>query len=124
MNPPLSASECHRAATVKLGPDGGHATRLHLLTAHTIHMSLVTRYAANIVTSRADIGLAARFPEASILLTGVADPESVGVGGHSYGAFMTANLLAHSDLFRAGLPRSGALHRCALAARRVRLRLI
>jgi dipeptidyl aminopeptidase/acylaminoacyl peptidase len=33
------------------------------------------------------------------------------VGGHSYGAFMTANLLAHSDLFRAGLPRSGAYNR-------------
>ncbi|MFW6198887.1 MAG: S9 family peptidase, partial [Acidobacteriota bacterium] len=32
---------------------------------------------------------------------GVADPERVGVGGHSYGAFMTANLLAHSDLFAA-----------------------
>src|SRR6185503_7862087 len=32
---------------------------------------------------------------------GVTDPERVGVGGHSYGAFMTANLLAHSDLFRA-----------------------
>lgn len=42
---------------------------------------------------------------------GVADPERVGVGGHSYGAFMTANLLAHSDLFRAGLARSGAYNR-------------
>ncbi|MCV5960907.1 prolyl oligopeptidase family serine peptidase, partial [Escherichia coli] len=30
---------------------------------------------------------------------GVVDPERVGVGGHSYGAFMTANLLAHSRLF-------------------------
>src|SRR4029079_15559405 len=38
---------------------------------------------------------------------GVTDPERVGVGGHSYGAFMTANLLAHSDLFRAGIARSG-----------------
>src|SRR5438874_8328247 len=35
----------------------------------------------------------------------------VGVGGHSYGAFMTANLLAHSDLFRAGIARSGAYNR-------------
>jgi dipeptidyl aminopeptidase/acylaminoacyl peptidase len=42
---------------------------------------------------------------------GVADPDRVAVGGHSYGAFMTANLLAHSDLFRAGLPRSGAYNR-------------
>jgi dipeptidyl aminopeptidase/acylaminoacyl peptidase len=31
--------------------------------------------------------------------------------GHSYGAFMTANLLAHSDLFRAGIARSGAYNR-------------
>lgn len=42
---------------------------------------------------------------------GVVDPERIGVGGHSYGAFMTANLLAHSDLFRAGIARSGAYNR-------------
>ncbi len=42
---------------------------------------------------------------------GVTDRERVGVGGHSYGAFMTANLLAHSDLFRAGIARSGAYNR-------------
>ncbi len=42
---------------------------------------------------------------------GITDPERVAVGGHSYGAFMTANLLAHSDLFRAGLARSGAYNR-------------
>jgi len=42
---------------------------------------------------------------------GVADPQRVGVGGHSYGAFMTANLLAHTDLFRAGVARSGAYNR-------------
>ena len=37
---------------------------------------------------------------------GVTDRDRVGVGGHSYGAFMTANLLAHSDLFRAGSPKA------------------
>jgi dipeptidyl aminopeptidase/acylaminoacyl peptidase len=42
---------------------------------------------------------------------GVIDPNRVGVAGHSYGAFMTANLLAHSDLFRAGIARSGAYNR-------------
>jgi dipeptidyl aminopeptidase/acylaminoacyl peptidase len=42
---------------------------------------------------------------------GVIDPDRVGVGGHSYGAFMTANLLAHCDLFRAGIARSGAYNR-------------
>jgi len=42
---------------------------------------------------------------------GVADRDRIGVGGHSYGAFMTANLLAHSRLFRAGIARSGAYNR-------------
>ncbi len=42
---------------------------------------------------------------------GVVDPDRVGVGGHSYGAFMTANLLAHSSLFAAGVARSGAYNR-------------
>ncbi|MCY3932914.1 MAG: prolyl oligopeptidase family serine peptidase [Acidobacteria bacterium] len=42
---------------------------------------------------------------------GVADPDRIAVGGHSYGAFMTANLLAHSDLFAAGIARSGAYNR-------------
>jgi dipeptidyl aminopeptidase/acylaminoacyl peptidase len=42
---------------------------------------------------------------------GVVDPDRVGVGGHSYGAFMTANLLTHSNLFRAGIAESGAYNR-------------
>ena len=42
---------------------------------------------------------------------GVADRTRVGVGGHSYGAFTTANLLAHSHLFRTGIARSGAYNR-------------
>jgi dipeptidyl aminopeptidase/acylaminoacyl peptidase len=42
---------------------------------------------------------------------GVADPKRIAIGGHSYGAFMTANLLAHSDLFAAGIARSGAYNR-------------
>lgn len=42
---------------------------------------------------------------------GVADRNRVGVGGHSYGAFMTANLMAHCDLFKAGIARSGAYNR-------------
>jgi dipeptidyl aminopeptidase/acylaminoacyl peptidase len=39
---------------------------------------------------------------------GVGDPERAAIGGHS---FMTANLLAHSDIFRAGVARSGAYNR-------------
>jgi dipeptidyl aminopeptidase/acylaminoacyl peptidase len=42
---------------------------------------------------------------------GVGDRNRMAIGGHSYGAFMTANLLAHSDLFRAGIARSGAYNR-------------
>jgi dipeptidyl aminopeptidase/acylaminoacyl peptidase len=42
---------------------------------------------------------------------GIADRHRIGVGGHSYGAFMTANLLAHSDIFAAGVARSGAYNR-------------
>jgi dipeptidyl aminopeptidase/acylaminoacyl peptidase len=42
---------------------------------------------------------------------GVVDRNRVAVMGHSYGAFMTANLLAHSDLFKAGIARSGAYNR-------------
>ncbi|MET1257762.1 prolyl oligopeptidase family serine peptidase [Flagellimonas sp. DF-77] len=42
---------------------------------------------------------------------GYIDREKVAVGGHSYGAFMTANLLSHSNLFAAGIARSGAYNR-------------
>ena len=46
-----------------------------------------------------------------VVKRGVGDRDRIGVGGHSYGAFMTANLLAHTDLFRAGVARSGAYNR-------------
>ncbi len=46
-----------------------------------------------------------------VVRRGVGDRAKMAVGGHSYGAFMTANLLAHSDLFRAGIARSGAYNR-------------
>ena len=42
---------------------------------------------------------------------GVTDRDRVGVGGHSYGAFMTGNLLAHTNLFHAGIAESGAYNR-------------
>jgi len=48
---------------------------------------------------------------AAVAEMGIADPERVAVGGHSYGAFMTANLLAHTELFAAGIARSGAYNR-------------
>ena len=46
-----------------------------------------------------------------VVAMGVADHDRIAVGGHSYGAFMTANLLAHTDLFRAGVARSGSYNR-------------
>lgn len=46
-----------------------------------------------------------------VVKIGVADPKRIAIGGHSYGAFMTANLLAHTDLFCAGIARSGAYNR-------------
>ncbi len=46
-----------------------------------------------------------------VVRRGVADRDRIAIGGHSYGAFMTANLLAHCDLFRAGIARSGAYNR-------------
>ncbi|QYC12336.1 alpha/beta hydrolase family protein [Brevundimonas nasdae] len=47
----------------------------------------------------------------AVVRMGVADRDRIAVGGHSYGAFMTANLLVHTDLFRTGIARSGAYNR-------------
>ena len=46
-----------------------------------------------------------------VVKRGVTDRNRVAIGGHSYGAFMTGNLLAHTRLFRAGIARSGAYNR-------------
>lgn len=46
-----------------------------------------------------------------VVRLGVTDRDHIAIGGHSYGAFMTANLLAHSNLFRTGIARSGAYNR-------------
>jgi dipeptidyl aminopeptidase/acylaminoacyl peptidase len=47
----------------------------------------------------------------AVVERGVAERGRIAIGGHSYGAFMTANLLAHTDLFRTGIARSGAYNR-------------
>ncbi|HEX9611696.1 MAG TPA: prolyl oligopeptidase family serine peptidase, partial [Gemmatimonadales bacterium] len=57
------------------------------------------------------LAASARAAVRAVVDLGVADPDRIGVGGHSYGAFMTGNLLAHTDLFRAGIARSGAYNR-------------
>jgi dipeptidyl aminopeptidase/acylaminoacyl peptidase len=54
---------------------------------------------------------AARAAVETLVEMGVADRDRIMVAGHSYGAFMTANLLAHTDLFAAGIARSGAYNR-------------
>lgn len=46
-----------------------------------------------------------------LVKSGVSEPGHLAIGGHSYGAFTTANLLAHTDLFAAGIARSGAYNR-------------
>jgi dipeptidyl aminopeptidase/acylaminoacyl peptidase len=46
-----------------------------------------------------------------LVAKGVTDKDRIAIAGHSYGAFMVANLLAHSDLFKAGIARSGAYNR-------------
>ena len=46
-----------------------------------------------------------------VVRLGVADKQRIAIGGHSYGAFMAVNLLAHTKLFRAGIARSGAYNR-------------
>ena len=46
-----------------------------------------------------------------VVRRGVADRQRIAIGGHSYGGFMAANLLAHTNLFKAGIARSGAYNR-------------
>ena len=58
-----------------------------------------------------EIQLSARAAIDEAVRRGFCDPHRVGVGGHSYGAFSTANLLAHTDLFRAGIASDGAYNR-------------
>jgi dipeptidyl aminopeptidase/acylaminoacyl peptidase len=62
-------------------------------------------------TYREQLVAGARAAVDELVRIGVGDRGRMAIGGHSYGAFTTANLLAHSDLFRAGIARSGAYNR-------------
>ena len=62
-------------------------------------------------TFRRQLVSSARAAVEEVVRRGVAERGRIAIGGHSYGAFMTANLLAHSDLFAAGIARSGAYNR-------------
>jgi dipeptidyl aminopeptidase/acylaminoacyl peptidase len=53
----------------------------------------------------------ARAAVQAVVELGIADPQRIGIIGHSYGAFLVVNLLAHSDLFAAGIAMSGAYNR-------------
>jgi dipeptidyl aminopeptidase/acylaminoacyl peptidase len=53
----------------------------------------------------------ARAAVEKVVEMGVADKDKIAIGGHSYGAFMAANLIAHTSLFRAAIARSGAYNR-------------
>jgi dipeptidyl aminopeptidase/acylaminoacyl peptidase len=57
------------------------------------------------------LGLNASAAIDKLVEMGVGDRNRMAVGGHSYGAFMTTNLLAHTNLFKAGIARSGAYNR-------------
>lgn len=59
----------------------------------------------------AQVAANARAAVGAAVDSGLIDPARVAVAGHSYGAFMAANLLAHSRLFRAGIALSGAYNR-------------
>ncbi|MFY9342603.1 MAG: prolyl oligopeptidase family serine peptidase, partial [Planctomycetota bacterium] len=59
----------------------------------------------------AQLQMNARAAVAALDKEGCIDTKRLGVSGHSYGAFMTANLLAHTDVFAAGIARSGAYNR-------------
>ena len=58
-----------------------------------------------------EIGVSAKAAIEECARRGFCDPERVGVGGHSYGAFSSVNLLAHTDLFTAGIASDGAYNR-------------
>jgi dipeptidyl aminopeptidase/acylaminoacyl peptidase len=58
-----------------------------------------------------EIGTSAKAAIEECARRGFCDPDRVGVGGHSYGAFSTANLLAQTDLFKAGTASDGAYNR-------------
>lgn len=62
-------------------------------------------------TFREQLVMSAKAAVDEVVRRGAAEPGRIAIGGHSYGAFMTANLLAHSDLFAAGIARSGAYNR-------------
>jgi dipeptidyl aminopeptidase/acylaminoacyl peptidase len=103
-----------RAAPTRFTRIGGTSANVHLLEGYAV------MYAAMPVVGDPEtvndtlieqLVMSAEAAIDTVVERGVGDRERVAIGGHSYGAFMVANLLAHTDLFKAGIARSGAYNR-------------
>jgi dipeptidyl aminopeptidase/acylaminoacyl peptidase len=103
-----------RAAPTRFTRVGGTSVTVHLLEGYAVlfaAMPVVGDPETMNDTLLEQLVLSAEAAIDVVVEAGVADRDRVAIGGHSYGAFMVANLLAHSDLFRAGIARSGAYNR-------------
>jgi dipeptidyl aminopeptidase/acylaminoacyl peptidase len=93
----------------------GPAARLAALAGYAVldevAMPIVGTPAVASDTLVAQLAMDARAAIDKAVQIGVTDRSRVAIGGHSYGAFMAATLLAHTNLFRAGIARSGAYNR-------------
>jgi dipeptidyl aminopeptidase/acylaminoacyl peptidase len=93
----------------------GAAAHLAALAGYAVldqvAMPIVGTPAASGDTIVAQLAMDARAAIEKAVALGVTDPRRVAVGGHSYGGYMVATLLAHTNLFRAGIARSGAYNR-------------
>jgi dipeptidyl aminopeptidase/acylaminoacyl peptidase len=100
-----------------LGPGGGDsASPMYLVLAGYVVLSDTTMPIVGLPNVVNDTFIDQLVADAKAAIDkaaamGVIDPNRVAVAGHSYGAFMTANLMAHSNLFRAGCAQSGAYNR-------------
>jgi dipeptidyl aminopeptidase/acylaminoacyl peptidase len=117
---PLEYTQASDAGQVRAAPDrylrlGGTSHLFLLLHGYAVFddaaMPIVgPRRTAN-DTFVEQVQMNARAAVKALRDTGSIDEKRIAVAGHSYGAFMTANLLAHTDLFACGIARSGAYNR-------------
>lgn len=117
---PLEYSQASDAGQVRATPNrylriGGSSHLALLLAGYAVFddaaMPIVGPQRTANDTFVAQLQQNARAAVAALEKEGCIDVNKLAVAGHSYGAFMTANLLAHTDLFRAGIARSGAYNR-------------
>ncbi|MBL8728704.1 MAG: S9 family peptidase [Planctomycetes bacterium] len=117
---PLEYTQASDAGQVRAAPDrylrlGGASHLFLLLHGYAVFddaaMPIVGPQRTANDTFVLQVQQNARAAVQALAATGVVDVKRLAVAGHSYGAFMTANLLAHTDLFAAGIARSGAYNR-------------